>query len=197
MVPTLPIGSRSGCAISECFSITMQLIAEHRRFGPMCHILDDFLRVALNEVEADTKLGQILSLCNLIGGPIVVAKTKKGSCLLFIGIELDSKTMQAQLPQEKLESLVKHFQTKYNIFVMKLESLTGLLNFACKVVIPGRAFLKRFFFQLLWGMKKGLQHFKLRPSNGTKEDLRMWKSVSRISMELPCCYQDTQSWAMN
>ncbi len=58
----------------------------------MCHILDDFLRVALNEVEADTKLGQILSLCNLIGGPIVVAKTKKGSCLLFIGIELDSKT---------------------------------------------------------------------------------------------------------
>ena len=51
--------------------------------------------------------------------------------------------------------------------------LVGLLNFACSVVIPGRAFLRR-LFDLTKGIKCA-SHF-IRLSRSVKADLSMWKS---------------------
>ncbi len=64
----------------------------------MCHILDDFLMVSVTDDQAEDKLRTFLVICKKLGIPIVVSKTEKGVCLVFLGVELDTRTMQARLP---------------------------------------------------------------------------------------------------
>ena len=54
-----------------------------------------------------------------------------------------------------------------------MQSLTGLLNFACSVIAPGRAFLRR-----LIDLTVGIQcpHHLIRLSKDVKEDLKVWQS---------------------
>ncbi len=52
---------------------------------------------------------------------------------------LDTVRMEAQLPWEKLDKcldFVRSYKDQKQISVIQLESLTGLLNFACRVVGP-------------------------------------------------------------
>lgn len=57
------------------------------------------------------------------------------------------------------------------ITLVALQSLVGSLNFLCRAISPGRAFLRR-----LISLSKGIAkpHFKIRLSAGAKLDLRMW-----------------------
>ncbi len=84
--------------------------------------------------------------------------------------------------------LVRSYQKVKRISVQQLESLTGLLNFACSVVAPGRPFMRR-LYQLTWGMKRRIPHFKLKLTKGVKEDLETWEKFfvkyNRITMFLP------------
>ncbi len=50
-----------------------------------------------------------------------------------------------------------------------------LLNFACRVVAPGRPFLRR-LYSLKEGMKKRLPHYRLSLSAATKQDLHTWET---------------------
>ena len=68
------------------------------------------------------------------------------SIILFAGIELDSVLMEARLPPDKLvkcQDLISGFLRRRKVTLREIQSLTGLLNFACTVVVPGRAFLRR------------------------------------------------------
>ena len=64
----------------------------------------------------------------------------------FAGIELDTVKIEARLPRGKLQKcidLISAFLSRKKVTLKELQSLTGLLNFACFVVVPGRAFLRR------------------------------------------------------
>lgn len=66
--------------------------------------------------------------------------------LTFFGIELDSAVMEKRLPQDKLRKvrhLIQTYKARKTVRLQELQSIIGLLNFACSVVIPGRPFLKR------------------------------------------------------
>ena len=52
-----------------------------------------------------------------------------------------------------------------------LQSLLGTLSFACSVVMPGRAFLRR-LFDKTHGLRK--PHHRTRLSSENKCDLRLW-----------------------
>jgi hypothetical protein len=188
---TLPMGARSGCAIFEAFSTALQYIAERKGCGDMCHILDDFLLVVIDDGSSQDKLQAFLDICKLVGVPMVQEKTESGKCLIFLGIELDSVNMQARLPQDKLAkalNLVHTFQSRPKITVQQLESLVGVLNFACSVVALGRPFLGR-LHQMLRGRKVRIPHLHLRLTRGAKEDLKMWEAFLRqfngVSIFLP------------
>ena len=65
---------------------------------------------------------------------------------IFAGIELDTVNMEARLQFEKLimcRELVKDTIERKNIELRQLQSVIGYHNFACHVVVPGRAFLRR------------------------------------------------------
>ena len=65
--------------------------------------------------------------------------------LSFAGIELDICKSEARLPQDKISKclgLLNTFLRAKKVCLKYLQSLTGLLNFTCSVVRPGRACLR-------------------------------------------------------
>jgi len=94
--------------------------------------------------------------------------------ITLAGIELDSVEMEVQLPQNKLDKckeLISEFLKCRKVTLKEIQSFTGLLNFACAVVVPGRAFL-RHLIDLTLGIRSS--HFFIRISKEVKEDLRVW-----------------------
>ena len=94
--------------------------------------------------------------------------------LSFLGYELDSVKMEVRLPSDKLEkclSLIHEFLNKPKFTLKTLQSIIGTLNFACAVVLPGRAFLRR-LIDLTIGVSK--PHYFIRITKEVREDLHMW-----------------------
>ena len=174
----LPMGCSSSCHIFERFSTALEWIATHK-FGiqSIIHYLDDFLIVGpANSDQCQTDLNNFLSMCERIGVPIKSEKTVQPSTVItFLGIELDSVSKVARLPQVKLrkiESVIENILGKTYVSLRDIQSLIGLLNFACQVITPGRTFLRR-----LIALTKGIQNPK-RPiilDQEAKRDLAAWR----------------------
>ena len=82
--------------------------------------------------------------------------------------------MHARLPEDKLarcRGLLTEFYNKRSVTLKELQSLIGLLNFACSVVLPGRAFLRR-MIDLTKGVRKPYHHIRL--TRQCKEDILLW-----------------------
>ena len=86
-------------------------------------------------------------MCDNLGVPMAPEKTiSPSSVLCLVGIELDTDKMEARLPEEKLRkcvTLIYEFLKREKVSLKEMQSLIGLLNFTCSVVIPGRTFLRR------------------------------------------------------
>ncbi len=78
------MGSRSGCAIFKSYSEAIQFLAEARGYGKMSHVLDDFLMVSVNKDTSDARLSTFLSMCRLLGIPVVLEKTESGTFSNFL-----------------------------------------------------------------------------------------------------------------
>ena len=93
------------------------------------------------------QLDLFLSLCSYLGISMTPEKTYDPVTILsFAGIELDSVLLEARSPSDKLDkcrSLISEFLQRKKVTLNEVQSFTGLLNFSCPVVIPGRAFLQR------------------------------------------------------
>ena len=108
--------------------------------------------------------------------PVAPGKTQGPATVLeFMGIILDSVRMEARLPGDKIERLrvaFDIFQKRRSCTLKELQSLIGSLNFACKVIPPGRPYLQR-MIELTRNVKQPHHHIKL--SAGFFKDLEMWK----------------------
>ena len=86
-------------------------------------------------------------MCNYLGVPLAPETTVGPATVLqFAGITLDSVRQEARLPEDKLlkcRAMLQNFQAWRSVCLKELQSLIGLLNFTCVVVVPGRAFLRR------------------------------------------------------
>ena len=174
----LPMGCSTSCSIFESFSTALEWIAK-KVLGSQAiiHILDDFFIVASTESACQKQLHKFLALCDDLGVPIAEGKTFGPlTTLQFAGITLDSITMQASLPEDKLAKCRDQLSPCYRmkrIILRDLQSLIGLLIFTCSVIVPGRAFLRR-----LIDLTKGIRsprHFK-RITKECKQDIQVWLS---------------------
>ena len=111
----------------------------------------------------------------LTGIPIAPEKTCGPSTIIsFAGIELDSIFLEARLPRDKIGkciSLISDFIHRKKVTLKEVQSLNGLLNFACSVIRPGRAFLRR-LIDLTLGVR--LPNHYSRLNREVKEDLKTW-----------------------
>lgn len=174
---TLPFGLSYSCNLFEKFSSALQWILETKFSVIHCvHILDDFL--FLSEPHSPKCYSALLAFYQLakdIGLPIKSEKTVyPTTTLIFLGLELDTLNFEVQLPQDKLTQLkaeIKKFQARRSATLKELQSLIGMLNFACSVVPPGRTFLRR-LIDLTIGLKKPYHHRRLNLQ--AQADLHAW-----------------------
>ena len=62
----------------------------------------------------------------------------------FAGIALDSVLIETPFPPDRLNKCfapLMEFLHRKKATLREVQSLTGLLNFACSVIVPGRALL--------------------------------------------------------
>ena len=173
----LPMGCRTSCAIFERFSCALQWIAIHKlHIKYISHILDDFIFVGpAGSTIAHQALRLFLRLCEHCNIPIKEEKTVPPSTRVVChGIEVDTVCMQARLPQDKLDrakEMLQYFHSKRRITLKELQSLLGFLNFACRVIAPGRPFLRR-LINLTIGVKEQHHHISLNAQ--AKADIKAW-----------------------
>ena len=174
----MPMGCASSCRTFEMFSTALEWVAKQRLMIPhIIHILDDYLMAASTYHQCRINLVRFLSLSKYLGVPIAPEKTVgPQNVLSFAGIELDTLRMEARLPMDKTakcQSLMASFRRRKKVILREMQSLTGLLNFACTVVVPGRAFLRR-----LIDLTKGITsaHYFVRLTRSVKADLQLWQS---------------------
>jgi len=107
----------------------------------------------------------------------VAAKTLGPAQVLeFMGIVLDSNRMEARLPDDKLtriSQLLDSFTDRPSARLVDLQFLIGTLQFACKVVVPGRTFLQC-MINLYSGVTNRFHHIRLNKE--FFRDITMWKA---------------------
>ena len=174
----LPMGCSISCQVFESLSNALQWILKNKlgvKFTS--HILDDFIFFGHPQTDECQKfLNTFLALSETVNLPVKQSKTVLPSTTVILhGIEVDTLKMETRLPQDKVkaakESIEKMYRRK-KVKLKELQSLIGTLNFACRVVVSGRTFLRR-----LIDLTKGVQnpHHYIRLNNEARKDLSAWK----------------------
>ena len=116
----------------------------------------------------------LLDTCAEFGIPVAAHKCTDPTCLVFLGILIDTIKMQISLPEEKLQrlkGLLLEWKTKKCYTRTELESLIGHLQHAAKVVRPGRRFIMA-MLSFLRVTTKSYHHIWL--NKGFRADLLWW-----------------------
>ena len=196
----LPFGLRSAPYLFNLLSEGLEWIIHSKLNIPgVLHILDDFF-IAFPPPRSlcSTALCELLTLFTDLGIPLAPGKTFRPSTELeFMGILLDSQKMEARLPDDKLSrlhTLTASWQSKSACRLHDLQSLIGSLHFACKVVAPGRPFLRR-MISLTRGLS--IPTSVIRLSKEFCKDLDMWSlflgSWNGVNLFLPLSPQPPSS----
>ena len=173
----LPFGLRSAPFIFNQLSDGLEWILKHN-YGlqRVIHILDDFFIAESSRLACLTSFSTLLRVFMSLRAPVVASKTIGPSQEIeFMGIVLDSIYMEACLPQDKRSrtyDLLTSFKKRRSVRLVELQSLIGTLQFACKVVVPGRTFLQR-AINLTKGVPSRFHHIRL--NREFFRDLDMWK----------------------
>ena len=144
----LPFGSRSSPFIFNTFAMALAwIVLNVGRLAVLIHYLDDYFLASPSEAGCRGDMDVFLGICRSLGVPIAEDKTEGPSTsLVFLGIEIDSAAMTVRLPADKLakaRTLITEWSARRKCTKRELLSLIGFLSFACKVVKPGRIFLRR------------------------------------------------------
>ena len=173
----LPFGLRSAPYIFTAIADVVEWILTHN-YGVtfLRHYLDDFMTlgppaspVCHHNLQACIRLSSILGLPlhpRKLEGP-----TTRQSIL---GIELDSTTLQARLPEEKRDRIIALLDTwsaKHFCKRRELESLIGHLHHVCKIAPQGRTFLRR-MINLLCTFRR--EDHPIRVNQEFHRDLTWW-----------------------
>ena len=175
----LPFGLRSAPYIFNMLLDALEWILINKLgVSNVLHILDDFfLAEAAPRSSCSTSLCKLLCLFTELNVPIAPGKTYAPSQFLeFLGISLDSVNMVALLPPDKLSqarTLLARWRKRSSCKLNELQSLIGILQFACRVIAPGRTFLRR-MINLTCGIKQPYHFVKL--NSGFYKDLSMWET---------------------
>ena len=174
----LPMGCSSSCYIFEAFSTALEWAIRQRLNNvAVLHILDDFLFIASSAAECGKALKIFEELCEELGVPLAPEKTLGPlQAMSFAGIYLDSIDMSASLPEDKVIKFmgyIDQIMATKSATLKQVQSLTGMLNFACAVVEPARAFSRR-LYDLTLGVTQS--HHRIKITRAVKEDLHVWKT---------------------
>ena len=174
---TLPFGLRSAPKIFTALADAAMWILRQEGINFVIHYGDDFLVIGAPDTqECAQALATVKRVFGLLGLPIAMDKLEGPVwCLTFLGIEIDTLAMELRLPLHKLRELQtlvgSWLEHRGSSTREELESLIGKLSHACKVVRPGKTFMRR-MFELLSGTRRAHHHVRL--NTAIRSDLCWW-----------------------
>ena len=125
---------------------------------------------------AERTMALLLMLFKTLNIPIAAHKTEgPKTCLEYLGIILDSELSEARLPTNKVDrinGILKSFLDKKSCSKKQLLSLLDHLNFASRVIRPGRSFVSHLIH--LSTKVKELHHF-VKLDSEVRAEIRMWQ----------------------
>ena len=179
----LPFGLRSAPKLFNAVADALEWCIRQKGVKEVHHYLDDF--IILGRPDSDQcreDLNSLTTVCAELGIPLAEHKTEgPTTCLAFLGIEVDTSAGILRLPDEKLrrlEATLRDWHDRKACTRRELESLVGLLNHACKMVRPGRTFLRR-MLDLLYATATATApraHHHIHLSREFRADLAWWRS---------------------
>eukprot|EP00731_Ephydatia_muelleri_P038276 Em0703g1a len=130
--PMLPFGLRSAPKI----------------FNAIADALEWYLKSQGSPTRCMRALSVMRQACVELGIPLAEHKTEgPATRITFLGIMIDTTAGQLSLPPERssrgVQSLLADWGDRKSCSKKELKSLIGTLNHACKVIRPGRSFLRR------------------------------------------------------
>ena len=172
----LPFGLRSAPKVFTAVADALEWVLHNRGACDMIHYLDDYLFIRTpGSGDCVTTLQLAEKTCAELGVPLVMEKCEGPSeSLVFLGIVLDSVSIELRLPQDKLQrlcSMVDEWAQRRSCTKRELLSLIGHLQHATRIVKPGRSFLCR-MIDLASSEAELHHHICLR--GRFKSDLQWW-----------------------
>jgi len=174
---SLPMGCSVSCSTWVQFSTFLEWFLKlEGGTGSTMHYLDDFLFVGLcNSEECRDLLNEFHKICGFLGVPIAHEKTEGPvTKLVFLGLEINTIEETVTIPEAKLNEMkqkINRSLSRKKLSLKELQSIIGSLNFACRAVAPGRAFIRR----LINGTKGiSASHHMIRVNKGMRADLATW-----------------------
>ena len=168
----LPFGLRTAPFLFDLFARALNwMLIAILGWTFILHYLDDFFAILSPFADATAYGQQFDNLCAELGLSVNHSKDVVGTTADFLGIEFDSNLMQARLPPDKLaraRNTAKDLLNRTSVSHQELDSVVGFLSFASKVVVPGRAFLRRLYDAL------GRPTRRHTITSDMKADLRWW-----------------------
>lgn len=178
--PMLPFGLRSAPKIFNAVADALHWHLQRCGIEHLYHYLDDYIMLAPPGSSLCHAWINILDgECERLGVPIAAHKRDgPTTCLVFLGILVDTVRGELRLPADKLERLVDlldQWGTQDHCTRKELESLIGMLCHACRVVRSGRSFLRR-MIDLLHSQKRSPNSkVPIRLNAGFKADVAWWQ----------------------
>jgi hypothetical protein len=171
----LVFGSRSSPKIFDNLSRAVCWIAENNfHIQHILHLLDDFLVIVPLDEDGNLVMDTFLGIFESLGIPLSQKKMVGPVTVLeYLGIVLDSVKMEARLPKDKIariQEILENFSKRSSCTKRELLSLLGHLNFACRVIHPGRSFIS-YLIKLSTTVSKLSHHVSLK---SCRSDLQMW-----------------------
>lgn len=178
----LPFGCAISCKIFEMFSSFLEwLVIAKSGIETVHHYLDDFIFAgSAHTSHCHVLMHTFQSMCVEMGIPLNQDKSvQPTTCLIFLGLEIDTIKMQIRIPREKVDELMNlllFWVSKNKIKLSTLQSLVGKLNFFGKAIPGSRAFNRRFYNATI-GPTKPSHHIRINHS--MREDMNTWISFLR------------------
>ncbi len=174
----LPFGLRSAPKIFTAVADALEWCTRQRGVTEIDHYLDDFITIGSpGSSTCQDNLTVILEACDSLGVPIAAEKLEgPTTCLTFLGIEIDTTVGVLRLPREKLTRLhqeLRKWSHRRSCRRRQLESLIATLQHACRVVRPGRSFLRRMIALLCHSYRP---YHRIRLNRHFRADLLWWRT---------------------
>jgi hypothetical protein len=178
----LPFGLRSSAFLFDLFASGLEFAMYTSGCTNIIHYLDDFFTCgAPMSSECQNNLDTMLATCETLGMAANPKKTVPPTTEIeFLGIIISSIRMDLSMSAQRIadvrEELI-YWKTRRVEPKRKLLSLLGKLVFFCRVIQPGRIFLRTLFTA---STKVKLLYHRVKLTNETTKDITWWLTFMHI-----------------
>lgn len=170
----LPFGHAHSCKLFMRLSRAISHLVTFRTKRPNLMYLDDIFLANRNYQNGCDDLRCFLDICEQTGIPVSQEKTEwPAQIQTFLGLLINTILQIVCIPIEKRQraiDMINFILNSKKVKVIQMQQITGLLNFLCKAIVPGRTFTRRLYAK--YGAMPQYHH--IRVDNEMRSDLMMW-----------------------